>query len=101
MPNRPPTHKPNRPRQTDPRPSACRRGYDGLWRKFRLMVLASRPVCEAPGCNRPGEHLDHRVSLADGGPRLDEANITVLCASCHSKKTCRVDGGFTGKGVRR
>jgi 5-methylcytosine-specific restriction endonuclease McrA len=31
--------------------------------------------------------VDHRVSLSDGGPRLDRANLQVLCRDCHEHKT--------------
>jgi 5-methylcytosine-specific restriction protein A len=56
------------------------------------MVLAARPVCEV--CQRESAaHVDHRVSLADGGTH-DVVNLQSLCHSCHSKKTVAQDGGF-------
>lgn len=97
MPTRPPTHKPRRARLSDGRPSASARGYDAHWRRLRLVVLEARPMCEAPGCNRPAEHVDHR----DGDVlNLSEANLVPLCHGCHSRKTIRHDGGF-GRQKRR
>lgn len=92
MPTRPPTHKPRRAPIRDDRPSAASRGYDGRWRKLRLVVLSEEPVCRMCG-REASEHVDHIVALAKGG-KNERANLQGLCARCHSIKTARVDGAF-------
>lgn len=92
MPHLPPPHRPSA-RIADSRPSAARRGYGPNWRKFRLIVLARRPVCEC--CQRAAaSHVDHIRPIADGGDIYDERNLQCLCHSCHSRKTATQDGGF-------
>lgn len=94
MPHKPKTHRPNRnARARDQRPSAALRGYGHAWRKLRALILAERPLCEAPGCNRPAKDVDHRVARAKGGTD-DESNLVAYCHSCHSKKTVAEDNGF-------
>jgi 5-methylcytosine-specific restriction protein A len=101
MPNRPPSHKPARPRLAEARPTSAARGYDADWRRLRLMHLRAHPLCVTPGCNHAAAHVDHIVSI-DEAPerRLDPTNLQSLCASCHSKKTCAVDHGFGRKKKR-
>lgn len=75
------------------------------WRKLRQAKLSISPVCEI--CLRrgravPAVHVDHKVSLAHGGPwfpPLDE--LTALCVRCHQLKTARVDNGRDGVPVTR
>jgi len=82
------------------RGSAARRGYDARWRKIRLQVLKSQPLCADPF----GEHaergevvlateVDHIVPLARGGTHARK-NLQPLCKSCHARKTALEDGGF-------
>lgn len=40
--------------------------------------------CGRTGCRIFGDHI---VELQDGGARLDERNIQLLCGSCHTIKT--------------
>lgn len=48
-------------------------------------------TCQAPGCPRTGEHLDH----ADGDPtNTAPENEQWLCHHHHSQKTVAHDGGF-------
>lgn len=92
MPRKPDTHKPLRVKTSDPRQSACKRGYDARWRKVRAAYLMSHPVCVA--CKRAAAcHVDHIIARERGGTD-DESNLQALCHSCHSRKTCKVDGGF-------
>lgn len=42
--------------------------------------------CGASGCRI---YADHVVELKDGGAPLDPANIRLLCAPCHGKKTAK------------
>lgn len=82
-----------RPRRPDPRASAARRGYGAAWRKMRAAFLRAHPTCQAPGCGRPSAHADHRKPRAAGGAD-HPSNLVALCASCHSRKTAKRDGGF-------
>jgi len=57
-------------------------------------VIAQRGrQCENPACKTPdrarGQRLygDHVVELRDGGELLDKANVQILCAACHGRKT--------------
>ncbi len=104
MPKKPPQHKPRRARLPDHRPSASRRGYDVAWREFRLAYLMRHPLCVAllrdgRRCGRPATDVDHHVSLERGGTN-DEANLRAYCHSCHSKKSCAVDGALGRPKVR-
>lgn len=52
-------------------------------------------------CGTVGQmHLDHRIPRSRGGTD-DPGNLQLLCASCHSKKTVRQDGGFGNKPSNR
>lgn len=73
------------------------RGYNRAWERIRAAHLQAQPNCVQ--CGRPGQHVDHRLPLAQGGTH-DEANLQTLCASCHSRKTTTRDGGF-GHQVKR
>jgi 5-methylcytosine-specific restriction protein A len=57
---------------------------------MRAYVLQVHPVCT--DCQRsPATVADH----IDGDAMNNEmANLTGLCASCHSRKTVERDGGF-------
>ena len=94
MPTGPKKHQsmPSQGRPKDRRPGPRRRGYDRAWDQLSAYIRRMRPVCEQ--CRRaPSQQIDHRIALAKGGTN-DEANLVALCASCHSKKTVAVDGGF-------
>jgi 5-methylcytosine-specific restriction protein A len=66
-----------------------------LWRNFRQCVLIEQPLCEA--CllaeimtditGNGAAQIDHIVRREDGGALVDIKNISVLCRSCHAKKT--------------
>lgn len=97
MPKRAPQHKPRRARLPDRRPSAAARGYDSAWRELRAAFLLANPLCVAMlrdgrRCGRPATQVDHKKTLASGGDKFDEANLQALCASCHSRKGCALDG---------
>src|SRR5262249_36243733 len=58
------------------------------WRGLMDYLLQQRGRrCER--CGRAGCRLfgDHIVELQDGGAALDEANVQILCGSCHTSKT--------------
>jgi 5-methylcytosine-specific restriction endonuclease McrA len=65
------------------------------WRDFRASILAVRRQCQAVGCRRQPTHVDH-INTRKARPDLafDSNNVQALCHSCHSAKTCAVDGGF-------
>lgn len=99
MPSRPPRYRSTAVRATpseSSRPTAFERGYDSHWQKLRLTVLAEEPLCRdcsAAGLVVEAVHVDHLIALSKGGTD-DRENLVPLCASCHSKKTVREDGGF-------
>lgn len=73
------------------------------WRRYRVAFLAKHPYCRA--CEREtratfATEVDH-IEPHRGSYELfwDEGNHQGLCASCHSKKTFRENGGtgFCGK----
>lgn len=69
--------------------------YSPAWRRVRSAALQrDRFRCTAPRCGQPASHVDHVLARAAGGAPLDLANLRSLCASCHSRKTARADGGF-------
>jgi 5-methylcytosine-specific restriction enzyme A len=101
MPTLPRTHRsysPLRPSQAaTPRLAPSRRGYGWAWAKpggIRDAHLRAHPLCVL--CNDRGltvaaAHVDH----VDGdSSNNDSTNLQSLCASCHSKKTVRENGGF-------
>src|SRR3990167_147808 len=90
MPNACPIH---RPYTGTPqfRPTTAERGYGGEWHKIRAEQLSLAPYCCQ--CRQPASHVDHIRPLKCGGTN-DSNNLQSLCASCHSRKTASVDGGF-------
>lgn len=82
------------------RASSHRRMYGRAWRKLRESVLArDNNTCVACGTVSGGGlglHVDHIISRRSGGKDLP-SNLQTLCASCHMRKTVRVDGGFGRK----
>jgi 5-methylcytosine-specific restriction protein A len=63
------------------------------------MQLAEHPLCqdcEDRGLVVEATQVDHMVAKAKGG-QDEMGNLRSLCASCHSRKTARQDGGFGHK----
>ena len=65
--------------------SATARGYDARWQRLRLVVL-DRDGRRCRWCTGPADTVDHVVALADGGARLDPANLVACCRSCNSRR---------------
>lgn len=96
-----PAHAKKRQRVSDARRRTNQTGprlYDSQrWKRLRKLVLTRDPLCvECRKKNRVTAacHVDHIVSISDGGNPFDLANLQALCASCHSRKTARQDGGY-------
>ena len=65
------------------------------WKTFRKNYLASHPdERECVLCLHPVEGrnlvLDHIVGIRQGGAKLDEHNIQVLCLPCNSRKRSNI-----------
>lgn len=93
-----PVHNP------EPRESAASRGYGAKWRKARLAHLQEHPLCaecHKTGRITPATVVDH-ITPHKGNMKLfwDSNNWQALCASHHSQKTAREDGGF-GNAIKR
>ena len=73
------------------RGTAAQRGYDGRWRKARVLFLRKHPLCVE--CLRekrltPATVVDH-ILPHRGDEQLfwDEGNWQPLCKACHDRKT--------------
>ena len=69
-----------------------RRPYDHSWRRFRPQILerdSYRCQIGDTGCTGRATEVDHIVTLADGGPRLDPANCRAACKHCNSARAAR------------
>ncbi len=52
----------------------------------RMAVVLRDRTCRSPGCDRPGEQVDHRIEWQDGGYTNPE-NGRLYCTPCHKGKT--------------
>ncbi|MEK3945000.1 HNH endonuclease [Paenibacillus sp. FSL H3-0310] len=80
------------------RGSAAERGYDSKWKVARARFLRSHPLCvhcELSSLVTAATVVDHIIPHK-GDMRLfwNVSNWQGLCASCHSIKTVKEDGGF-------
>ncbi|GAB6990868.1 HNH endonuclease [Paenibacillus pini] len=80
------------------RGTAAQRGYDSRWRKARLGYLQKHPLCVY--CFKVDKLteatvVDH-IKPHKGDKELfwNSSNWQSLCASCHSFKTVKEDGGY-------
>lgn len=80
-------------RQSDIRPTACKRGYDRSWREARKVYLAQHPLCAIHAARGEvvGAVLIDHVIPHKGNYNLfwKEDNWQSLCLSCHNYKTAR------------
>lgn len=65
----------------------------GEWVAVRAMQIATQPYCAAcmtrgvlVDCT-VGGHVDHVISMDNGGAPLDLRNLQTLCQPCHAKKS--------------
>lgn len=62
----------------------------GEWRRVRRVVLARdgrRCRVRLLGCRGVANEVDHIVPVADGGARLDPANLRASCGWCNKHRT--------------
>ena len=80
------------------RGNSAKRGYDHKWRAARQRFLEQNPICKhcfEAGKLTPAVVVDHIVPhKGDRTLFWDRDNWQPLCASCHSTKTAKEDGGF-------
>lgn len=74
------------------------RGYTHQWSQAREVFLKAYPLCtrcEQRGRLTAATVVDHIIPhRGDDDLFWDETNWQPLCASCHSRKTAKEDGGF-------
>lgn len=101
-------HKMTKQQYEMDRGTAAERGYDHKWRKARQAFLHKHPLCIhclEIGRAEAATVVDHKIPHK-GNQRLfwDKDNWQPLCASHHSIKTVKEDGGFgnevRGRGVK-
>lgn len=59
--------------------------YDADWELVRRFVL-ERDQHRCHWCGKPANTVDHVQALADGGSRLDPANLVAACKPCNSRR---------------
>ena len=69
------------------RGSSTSRGYDNDWKKIRSEFLKLNPLCIE--CGEKATDVDHKVSLKDGGDKLNFDNLRSFCHRHHSQRTGR------------
>ena len=59
--------------------------YDADWQRTRAFVL-ERDQHTCRWCGGQADTVDHVQALADGGSRLDPANLVAACKTCNSRR---------------
>lgn len=90
-------HKKDKQSYDKYRGSNTERGYGATHRKIREVVRREEPLCREclkTGKITPSNEMDH----IDGNAwNTSRDNLEMLCASCHSRKTIREQGGYGNK----
>jgi 5-methylcytosine-specific restriction protein A len=103
MPLAAPSHKPHQPKGTkvveEPkRLKTSERGYGWRWQQARLVHLRGEPLCREcrkAGRATQGTDVDHIIPHKGNGQLFWlRSNWQTLCASHHSEKTSRENGGW-------
>jgi len=92
--------------------SKCRKVCYSVYRMFRWKAVRQKvldrdgnrcQICgwspndeESPERYQPKIHVDHIVSLSQGGSPLDSKNLMTICKECHIEKG-REEGDFSGE----
>lgn len=88
-------HEAQQPKRqyADTRESACKRGYDRRWRRFRIVYLQQHPLCVdhlAQGLVAAATEPHHIIRLSlRPDLKYDENNLMALCGDCHKVRTAR------------
>ena len=56
------------------------------WRKLKARLLAQPAYRWCAYCGPRATTLDHRIPVADGGPKYDEDNLVPSCQPCNARK---------------
>lgn len=67
--------------------------YAGAWPKVRLLVLSrDGHTCQirGPHCTVRATEADHITPVAQGGARLDPANLRAACRPCNASEGGRL-----------
>ena len=62
------------------------RTYDHNWQRMRLVILErAAHLCQLQlvGCTTKATHVDHIVTVLEGGARLDPDNLRASCPHCN------------------
>src|SRR5690606_33911640 len=81
----------------EPRPTACKRGYDRRHRNMRELELAEQPLCIyclQRGRGVAAEVIDHVTAMARGGDAHDPENRQPACSMCNAVKAATIDKGL-------
>lgn len=91
------------------RGTAASRGYGWKWTQASKRFRREHPfcrICWEEKCilvpTEQGGHVDHIIPVTGpDDPRFwDESNWQSICGTCHSAKTAKEDGGFTGRRIK-
>jgi len=80
-------------RRDTSRPKSKDRGYDHHWTRLRNAYIRQNPICQIQEvcAGDAAVEVDHIMSIANGGERLDQDNLQSTCKRCHSWKTRTID----------
>lgn len=57
------------------------------WRDPYGLEMSMGVTAYWSGRAEPAQHVDHIVSMSDGGARLERENLQPICERCHGRKT--------------